>query len=449
MKKGLMIEGSIIKHIVLFSIPLLFGNIFQLMYNTADSLIVGRYLGKEALAAVGSGSPLINLMIAFFMGLSVGSGVIVSRYFGAKKYDRLRSSIHTFVVFSFVFGIVLSILGIFLTRPILLFMKTPSDVIDKAVLYLQIYFSGSVFVCLYNAGTGVLQSCGDSKTPLSFLIISSIINVILDICFIKYLHMGVDGAAYATIISQLISCILVLYILLNTKQEYKLDLFKTKSDLGILKSIVKIGLPAGLQGTIVSFSNLIVQSYVNSFGSVGVAAFSSANKFDNFLGMPINSFALAITTFTGQNLGAKKYDRVKKGIITTVLLSTFTVSIIGSFIFIFSKECIQMFSNDKDVIKTGSMLIRSMNPFYFILAINNTLAGSLRASGRSMPPMIFSITSFVIIRQILLKLLMPVYNSIILVGFSYSITWTIATIMTLIYFFTSNWLNKEIKSHSI
>ena len=443
-ESGLMIEGSIYKKILLFSIPLLLGNFFQLMYNTIDSFVVGNYVGSVALASVGSSTPIINFMIAFFQGLATGAGVVVSKYYGARNLDKIEKSVHTFIVFSFLFGMFLTVLGYYISPYLLDWMDTPLDSFDGANTYLKIYFLGNVFVTLYNAGTGILQSVGNARTPLIILIISSIVNVFLDLFFVKTLQMGVAGAALATIICQCFSMVFVLFILCKNKTEYQIHFNKLKIDSKTLKEIVHIGIPAGLQGMVVSVSNVVVMYYINGFGSATVAGFSSANKFDNFLGLPVNSFALAITTFISQNLGAKKYERVKKGVRITLVMGLVTVIVLGLIVFLFAKECIGLFASDEDVIEAGAKCIRVMCPFYFALCFHQIYSGVLRASGRSVVPMLTSIISFVVIRQIFLAIVLKQIHLIEVVGYSYSFTWILAAIFTSCYYHLSGWLNKEI-----
>lgn len=442
-KSGLMTEGNIFEKILLFSIPLLLGNFFQLMYNAIDSFVVGNYVGKSALAAVGSSTPIINLMIAFFQGLATGAGVIVAKYYGAKDKDNLNKSVHTFIMFSFLFGIFLSVFGYYISPTLLDMMNTPIDSFDGANAYLKTYFLGNVFVTLYNAGTGILQSVGNARTPLIILIVSSIVNVFLDLLFVKTFGLGVVGAALATIICQAFSMVFVLYILYKSDGYYKLVFKDLKLHLNILEEIVAIGIPAGLQGMIVSVSNVIVMYYINGFGSSIVAGFSSANKFDNFLGLPVNSFMLAITTFVSQNLGAKKFDRVKKGIRTTLIMSLVTVIVLGGIVMIFADNCIGIFSDDREVIESGAKFIRVMCPFYFALCFHQVYSGALRASGRSFVPMFTSIMAFVVVRQIFLKIALKVSKDILIIGYSYSFTWILAAILTGLYYHFSGWLKKE------
>lgn len=443
--KGLMTSGNIYKKIALFAIPLLLGNFFQLMYNTIDSIVVGNYVGKEALAAVGASTPIINLLIAFFQGLATGAGVVVSRYYGARKQEEESKAIHSFLLFSILFGIALSIVGYFVSPVILRMMNTPSDYYNDADGYLAIYFLGATFLIVYNAGTGILQAVGDSKNPLYFLIATSILNIFLDLLFVKGFGMGVDGAAWATIISECISMLLVINLLMRTKNEYKVTLKNLKVDFSILKQIVEIGVPAGLQGMIVSVSNVIVMAYINQFGSSGVAGFSCSNKIDNFMGLPVNSLMLAITTFVGQNLGARQYERVKQGVRAALVMSISIVVTLGVFVFLFSDSLMRIFTSDMDVIEDGTIILRIMCPCYIFLCFHQVYSGALRASGRSSVPMITSIIAFVLMRQIFLAVAIPLYHHISIIGIGYSFTWAMAALMTGIYYFTSNWLQKSMR----
>lgn len=441
--KGLMTSGNIYKRIIVFAIPLLLGNFFQLMYNTIDSVIVGNYVGKEALAAVGASAPVVNLLIAFFQGLATGAGVIVSRYYGAKRHEEMSQAIHSFLLFAILFGLFLSVLGITMAPLFLRLMGTPADVLPQAVAYLQVYFAGNIFVTVYNSSTGILQAVGDSRHPLYFLIVSSFLNIILDLVFVRYLRMGVAGAAWATIVCQGIAMLMVIMVMMRTDGEYRLYLSKLRINFGILGEIVRIGIPAGVQGMVVSVSNVVVMSYINTFGSASIAGFSGANKFDNFIGLPVNSFALAATTFCGQNLGAKEFERVRQGIRAALLMSCATVIFMGVIVFANAPLCISMFSKDNEVIQAGARLIRIMCPCYIFLCFHQIFSSALRASGHSSVPMATSILSFVVMRQIFLALAMPVWHDIALVGWCYSITWAAAAVLTGTYYFRSHWLQKE------
>ena len=425
-----MTSGNVYKRILIFAIPLLLGNFFQLMYNTIDSVIVGNYVGKEALAAVGASSPVINLLIAFFQGLATGAGVVVSRYYGAGHQKKMSEAIHSFILFAVIFGLFLSVLGVTMTPVFLNMIGTPEDVFAQAASYLRVYFLGNIFVTVYNSSTGILQAVGDSRHPLYFLIASSVLNVLLDILFVRALGMGV-------------SMVLVITVLMRTEAEYRLKLSQLKLNFGILKEIIRIGVPAGVQGVVVSVSNVIVMGYINSFGSASIAGFSSANKFDNFIGLPVNSFALAATTFCGQNLGAGEFERVREGVRAALVMSVAAVVTMGVIVYVNAPGCIRLFSSDAEVIEAGAGLIRIMCPFYFFLCFHQVFSSALRASGHSSVPMMTSIISFVVLRQIFLAFTMPRWHVISLVGYCYSFTWILAALFTGFYYFHSRWLQKE------
>ena len=439
-QRGLMTSGVIWKELLLFSIPLLLGNLFQLLYNTVDSIVVGNFVGHQALAAVGASTPLINMLIGFFMGVAAGAGVLVSRFFGARKLEELHIAVHTFVAFTFLFGVLMMVAGITLTPLFLQWMGTPADIMDMAVLYLRIYFLGIIPTMLYNSGAGILQAVGDSRRPLCFLTIASVLNIILDLVFVIQLNMGVAGVAWATLIAQTVSCILVAVTLLRSKESYQIIPTKIRIDKPMLMQIVRLGIPSGLQQMIVSFSNVLVMSYVNRFGSAAIAGFSSANKFDNFLGLPVNSFMLAITTFVGQNMGAKQIERVKKGINTCMFMGIGIVIAIGIPAYLFSDLCIRMFSQEADVIYYGSWMMRTLVPFYSILNIAQVLTGAVRGTGNTTVPMLINVFYYCIIRQVFLAVAMMFVNSIVVVFWSYPLTWTLSAVTLFIYYKRGSWL---------
>ena len=439
-QRGLMTSGVIWKELLLFSIPLLLGNLFQLLYNTVDSIVVGNFVGHQALAAVGASTPLINMLIGFFMGVAAGAGVLVSRFFGARKLKELHIAVHTFVAFTFLFGVLMMVAGITLTPLFLQWMGTPADIMDMAVLYLRIYFLGIIPTMLYNSGAGILQAVGDSRRPLCFLTIASVLNIILDLVFFIQLNMGVAGVAWATLIAQTVSCILVAVTLLRSKESYQIIPKKIRIDKPMLMQIVRLGIPSGLQQMIVSFSNVLVMSYVNRFGSAAIAGFSSANKFDNFLGLPVNSFMLAITTFVGQNMGAKQIERVKKGINTCMFMGIGIVIAIGIPAYLFSDLCIRMFSQEADVIYYGSWMMRTLVPFYSILNIAQVLTGAVRGTGNTTVPMLINVFYYCIIRQVFLAVAMMFVNSIVVVFWSYPLTWTLSAVTLFIYYKRGSWL---------
>ncbi len=344
------------------------------------------------------------------------------------------------MAFTFLFGVLMMVAGITLTPLFLQWMGTPADIMDMAVLYLRIYFLGIIPTMLYNSGAGILQAVGDSRRPLCFLTIASVLNIILDLVFVIQLNMGVAGVAWATLIAQTVSCILVAVTLLRSKESYQIIPKKIRIDKPMLMQIVRLGIPSGLQQMIVSFSNVLVMSYVNRFGSAAIAGFSSANKFDNFLGLPVNSFMLAITTFVGQNMGAKQIERVKKGINTCMFMGIGIVIAIGIPAYLFSDLCIRMFSQEADVIYYGSWMMRTLVPFYSILNIAQVLTGAVRGTGNTTVPMLINVFYYCIIRQVFLAVAMMFVNSIVVVFWSYPLTWTLSAVTLFIYYKRGSWL---------
>ncbi|MBQ7615990.1 MAG: MATE family efflux transporter [Butyrivibrio sp.] len=430
-----MTDGSIIKQIALFSLPLMFGNIFQMLYNTVDSIVVGNYVSTQALAAVGSTTMIINMLVFFFNGFSVGAGVIISRFFGSKELDRLHDSIETTMAATFIFCIAFTIIGTLGVKPMLHFMATPEDVFADATTYLRIYFLGISGLLIYNMGSGVLRAVGDTIRPLYLLILTSVMNIILDLTFVKGFHMGIEGVGYATIISQFISALLILRLLLKSDDIYKLTLNDLKIDPEIMKLIVIVGLPAGIQQVITAFSNVFVQSYVNFFGSDCMAGWSSYNKLDSFIMLPMQSMAMAATTFVSQNIGAGKFKRADQGTRTAIVMSLVTTGTIATFLYIFARPAIRMFSAEQAVIDYGSLFIHTNVYFLMFNCINHTLASSLRGRGDSKGPMIIMLSTFVVLRQIyLFTVTHYVANTPVLVGFGYPVGWMSCCLIEVTYY---------------
>ena len=436
---NMMSEGSIAKKIIYFAIPLFLGNLFQQLYNTADSLIVGNFLGSSALAAVASSGNLIFLLVGFFNGISVGAGVVIARFFGAHDHRRVHLSIHTTVALGIVCGIVLTILGVVFAPKILILMGTPQDVLPNSIIYFRVYFMGSLAFVLYNAFTGILQALGDSKHPLYYLIISSVINVVLDIVFITVFDMGVGGAALATIISQIVSAVLCFMHLIKLPT-YSLKVQQIRFDLPMLKLVIQNGLPAGIQNSIIALANVVVQSYINSFGQMAVAGCGAYSKIEGFGFLPITCFALAMTTFVSQNIGAKKYDRVKKGTRFGIICSLVLAQIIGMIIFIGAPFLIGLFDSTQDVISYGTMQARTVTLFYFLLAFSHCIAGILRGAGKSMIPMIVMMIFWCVVRVLYISIALHLAHDIHLVFWAYPITWACSSIVFLWFYLFSSWL---------
>lgn len=429
-----MTEGKISKSIIYFAFPIFLGNLFQQLYNIVDSLVVGNVLGKEALAAVSSTGSLIFLIVGFINGIFVGAGVTIARYFGANNKEKLSLAVHTTIAFGFIAGIIVTILGVGFSPHLLRLMGTPPDVYAEAVTYLRIYFLGGIGIVMYNACMGVFQAIGDSKHPLYYLIVAAITNIILDILFVAVFNFGVGGAAFATIISQFISAILGFIKLTRVDGDYKLYIKKIKINTSMLKQLLKMGLPTGVQNSVIAFANVIVQSNINAFGSIAMAGSGAYTKLEGFGFMPITSFSVALTTFIGQNLGAKKYDRVKKGARFGVIAGVSLAEIIGILIWIFAPTLISFFNSQPEVIEQGVLRARVICLFYFLLAFTHCLSGILRGAGKTNIPMIVMLVSWCIIRISYITITVKIIPDIRVVYWAYPITWTISSLAFLIYY---------------
>ena len=440
-----MTNGSIAKLLIAFAIPLLMGNLFQQLYNTVDSLVVGNFVGKEALAAVGSTTPIINTLVMFFGGVAVGASVIISRYFGAHDDEKLHTAIETTMALTFISSILCTVLGIFIAPGLLRFMDTPEDVLPEAATYLKIYFAGVSGLLIYNMASGILRAVGDTKRPLYFLIFSSIMNIVLDLLFVISFNLGIAGVAYATIISQFVSAILVMAILTRSTENYRFvwkDLCFNKK---MLSQICTVGFPVGLQQAVTSFSNVYVQSYINSFGSSCMAGWSSYVKIDSFLMLPLQSMSQAGTTFASQNIGAKNLKRVKDGTKTAIWLSSAIIFVLALILWIFAPQMVALFNQDPEVIYYGTLFLRLCVFAVVICCPNQIYAGTLRGAGDAKSPMYIMLFSYVVFRQIHLYLVNRFAYSPYTIGFGYPAGWILCTIlMTLCYKF-SGW-EKNISS---
>lgn len=436
----LMTQGNIWKLLITFSIPLIIGNLLQQMYNTADSIIVGNFVGSNGLAAVGSGTALINLIIAFAQGAAVGAGVVVSQYIGADRKDKIKISVHTSICISIILGLILSLLGIFASPSLLIMMKTPKVVLKSSILYLQIYCGGLIFNVIYNMATGILNAAGNSKKPLVYLAIASFTNIILDLLFIKIFKLGVMGAAIATDISQAISCILAIGYLLKVKSDYKLYIKDLKINKETAVKIIKIGLPTAIQNMVISFSNVLVQSSVNAYGATAMAGYAAYLKIDGFNILPVLSISMAVTTFTGQNVGANRLDGVKKGMYSSLIMVLVYTVFIGAVLLIFSHQVLGLFTHSAQVIMYGQLAMKYFCPYYFLLGILNVFAGTVRGAGKGIPPMIILLFSMCIFRILWIKIALPFYSSIDGVFILYPISWLVGAILMILYTKFGKWL---------
>ncbi len=437
----LLTEGSIWKKIIAFAIPIFLGNLFQQLYNTADSLIVGNFVGSDALAAVSSSGNLIFLMVGFFSGIAMGAGVVIARYYGARSKQEVSLAVHTLTAFGLVAGVILTIVGVMITPQILRWMGTPKTVFPNSVLYFRIYFAGSLGFVMYNVFVGILQSIGDSRHPLMYLIFSSVTNVVLDLLFIAVLGMGVGAAAFATIISQFASAVLCLIRLVRSKEEYRIEIRKICFDKRMMKQIISNGFPAGVQNSIIALANVVVQSNINVFGMTAVAGCGAYSKIEGFGFLPITCFALSLTTFISQNLGAKEYERAKKGARFGIFCSIITAELVGIFIYLFIPTLIRAFDNNPQVILYGTTQARTVTLFYFLLAFSHCLAGIFRGAGKSIVPMVVMLVCWCVIRITYITAAVKIVPVIRTVFWAYPLTWSLSSIIFLIYFLKADWIH--------
>lgn len=443
-RSRMMTEGNIWKHLLLFAIPLLIGNLFQQLYNTVDSIVVGNFVGKEALAAVGTTDNVINTIIGFFMGMSTGAGVVISHYFGGKNDEGVHKAVHTTIALTFIMSILFSILGVLLVPAMLRLMKTPDDVIEQSSVYLRIYFAGSAGLMFYNMGSGILRAVGDSKRPLYFLIFSALLNTILDILFVAIFHMGVAGVAIATIIAQGLSAILVMITLTREKDSYRIIWKKVRIYKKMLGKIFSVGFPVAIQQAVTSFSNVFVQSYINDFGSACMAGWSSYGKIDKFCMLPMQTVSLSVTTFVGQNLGCGNIKRAKKGT-NVALIMSISISVFMMIpILIFAPSLVRLFNHDPEVVSYGSMFLRFMMPFFASCCINQVYAGTLRGAGNATAPTIILMSCFIVFRQIYLFIVSHLFDTIKVVAFAYPAGWLVCSAVMLIYYHFSHWEKRSL-----
>lgn len=435
-------QGSIQKSLLAFAFPLFLGNLFQQLYNAADSFIVGNWLGSQALAAVSSSSPLINMMVGFFNGMAIGAGVIISRNFGARNREALDRAIHTDLAFGLSAGILMTVLGSIFTPTILRWMQTPEDIMPNSIEYFRVYCLGIVFSLMYNTCMGIMNALGDSRHPLYYLIISSVTNVVLDILFVAGFGGGVGSAALATIISQALSVILSLKRLFRGQEGvYRVEIRKIRFHRQTLVEILRFGLPAGVQNSVIGFANIVVQTNINSFASAAVAGSGAYSKIEGFAFLPVTCFSLALTTCIGQNLGAKKYDRAKKGAVFGIFCSITLAELIGLGVFLLAPWLISMFNSESGVVAFGVRQCRTEAFFYCFLALSHCMAGILRGAGKATIPMFIMFGSWCLLRVAYLTIVLSFYHEIWIVYSAYPLTWTISSVAFIIYMAKADWIH--------
>ena len=435
-----MTEGSIAKSLLLFAVPLILGNLLQQLYNTADSIIVGNFVGANALAAVGSSGSPIYLLIGFSQGVAVGAGVVVAQYLGAKDRADTQLAVHTALAISVVMGLILTIGGVACGRALLEWMNTPAEVLEDAVTYIRIYFGGVLFSVVYNMIAGILNAAGNSRRSLVYLAYASLTNILLDLVFIVGLKMGVAGAAIATDISQLVSCLLSLRFLLRVEDDYRVRLRDIRLHGRMALRIIRVGLPTGIQNMVISFSNVLVQASVNSYGAAAMAGFAAYMKVDGFNILPVSSISMAATTFVGQNYGAGRLDRVRKSVWVTLALGVCYTLTTGALLLLGQDPIMRLFTTDEAVIAFGCSAMRWFCPFYFLLSILHGLAGAVRGTGASVPPMVVLLVSLCLFRVLWIQWILPLFGTYEGVMMVYPVSWALGAVLMILYTWKGRWM---------
>ena len=434
-------DGSIWKGILMFAMPVFLGNVFQQLYNAFDAWCVGNYIGDDALAAVSSSGSLIFMMIGFFNGVAMGAGVIIAKHFGAKEYEVMEKAIHTAIAFGLATGVILTIIGVGLTPSILRWMGTPAEVFPQSVIYFRYYFCGSIFTVMYNIFVGILHAVGDSRHPLYYLIFSTFVNIVLDMLFVAVLGFGVGSAAIATTLSQGISALLCFVHMIRVDAPYRISIRKIRFHKESFRLIIRYGLPSGIQNSVIALANLFVQTNINSFGKFAMAGCGSYSKLEGFAFLPVMCFAQALSTFVGQNLGAGNYARVKKGVVFGVLCSCGMAEMIGIFSYVFAPKLIGLFSESAEAISFGSQYMRTVCLFYFLLAFTHCIAGVMRGAGKATVPMFAMLVCWCVIRVSYISIAVKLVNRLTTVSWAYPITWTLSSVILLVYFLKADWIH--------
>ncbi len=440
-----MTQGNIWMLLLKFAAPLLLGYIFQQLYNTVDTYVVGNFVSTDAYAAVGNVGPIINMLIGLFMGLATGAGVVLSQYYGAKDNENVSKVVHTLMAMTLILAVVISVLGVVLVEPMLVLMRIQEKTVHaEAETYLTIYFAGSIGLMVYNAGAGVLRAVGDSTRPFIFLVATAVMNTVLDLLFVLVFHMGVAGVAYATVVSQLVSAILVVITLMRAKGSYRFYWTKLRMNLRILKQIIRVGLPSALQQAVTAFSNVFVQSYINAFGSACMGGWTTYSKLDAFALIPMMSIGMASTTFVGQNMGAGNVERAKRGVRVSLGMALISTAILLVPLIVWAKQLSVVFNPDPKVVEYSVLIIRLLSPFYLSCCLNQIYAGALRGAGATTVPMIIMLSSFVAFRQVYLAIASAVSDSVIWTVMGYPFGWIMASTLCILYYKFGNWEKKSV-----
>ena len=441
-----IITGNIPRQLLLFFFPIWLGTMFQQLYNTVDTLIVGNFVGTQALAAVGATSSFVQLLVGLFVGLCSGAGVIIAQSFGAGDHDEVNRQVHTALALAIAGGAALTVIGLLISRPVLRLMQTPDEIVGMASEYLQIYFLGMIPQMIYNMGTNILRAVGDSKRPLYFLIVASIVNIVLDIVLVAVIPLGVAGAAIATVASQVVSAVLCIIKLTRSDGPYRLEIKRIGFDLPLLKKITSQGVPSGVQNSIIAIANVVVQSNINTFGSDAMAGCGSYSKVEGFVFLPITAFAMALTTFIGQNLGAGQFDRAKQGARIGILCSMAMAELIGVALFFLAPYAMRLFNDDPAVVAIGVRQSHIEALFFCFLAFARGVSAVLRGAGRAQVPMYTMLGCWCILRVSYITLALKVWPDIATIFWAYPITWSVSCVVFLIYYLKADWVHALEKS---
>ena len=444
-KENGITEGVIWKQLLIFFFPILIGTFFQQLYNTVDTIVVGQYVGTQALAAVGTTGNIINLLVGFFVGVSSGATVIISQFFGAGDRQNVSKAVHTSMALALVGGLIIMAFGLLTARPSLEMLGVPDEIMEDAMTYLNVYYCGIIASMIYNVGTGVLRAIGDSRMPLYVLIVCCLVNIVLDLLFVLAFHWDVFGVAFATVLSQVVSAVLILLRLMLTRESYRVELKKIRFDRGILKNVIRIGLPAGLQSVLYSVSNLVVQASINSFGTDAIASWAAIGKIDGFIWMVMSAYGIAITTFVGQNFGAQKYGRVKRSIKVCLGMALGTTIALSILLLVFMEPLLRFFTGDEAVIEIGQRFFWVLAPSYFTYVFIEILSGAIRGAGEAFQPMVITCFGVCGLRILWLTVVVNIWHTMEMVAMNYPVTWVIAAIVFIIYYCRMNWLRRCIK----
>ena len=444
-----ILTGKIWKQILVFFFPILIGSFFQQLYNMVDTFVVGRYVGTDALAAVGTTGSVISLLVGLFVGIASGATVIISQHYGAADAESVSRAVHTGIAFSLLSGLFLMAVGYLTARPVLQLMNVPADIIGDSTMYMQVYYLGIIGNLIYNIGTGILRAVGDSRRPLYILIVCCLVNIVLDLTFVLVFKWAVFGVAFATILSQLISAILILICLMRTKDMYRLSIRKIRIYKNEFKEIIRIGLPSGMESVLYSISNVLMQTAINGFSTTAIAAWSTIGKIDAVMWMVMQAFGISISTFVGQNFGARQYDRVKQGVKTGVWMNFASIFVISVVIYVFAPVFLGIFTVDQDVIRTGTDFLHIFAPAYIFYVFINAFSATIRGCGESVQPMIITVFGICGLRILWLLVALPLHHTMGMVAMSYDVSWVVTAVIFIIYYLRGHWLTRWKNRQSI